>query len=93
MIPTVKCSRCAKDMEFEVRVPSLSVPGQVHDFFSCECGRVTSQAHNEGAPSQAPNENKKIVDDHFVAWATKKKNFPNGRWAQKIRAHAGAQAL
>jgi hypothetical protein len=57
-------------MEFEVRIPSLSVPGQIHYFFSCECGRVTSQAQIEAGTSRPPD-NEKGVDQHFVTWATR----------------------
>jgi hypothetical protein len=70
MAPKVRCCCCGKDMEFEVRIPSLSVPGQIHYFFSCECGRVTSQAQTEDGTSRA-NENEKVVDQYFVTWATR----------------------
>ena len=64
-----KCSFCAKDMEFEVRVPSLKALGQVHYFFSCECGRVASQAETE--VEQVGGGAQKIADEVFRSWAVR----------------------
>ena len=85
MTPTVKCSRCGKDMEFEVRVPRVGTPGQFHYFFSCKCGRVTSQAQTENAASQADNENQKIEGANFLAWATRMRH----KVEQKIEPERG----
>lgn len=73
MVPTFKCPSCGRNMEFEVRVPNISVSGQTRDFFSCECGRFTSQV-TENAGPQGDNTTEGIVDRYFVAWATRNSN-------------------
>jgi hypothetical protein len=78
-------------MEFEVRIPSLTVSGQVHYFFSCECGRVTSQARSEPMQNEnlkAHNEIQKIDDAKFRSWATRSYRPPE--WSQKVKVEAGA---
>ena len=93
MTPTVKCSHCGEEMEFEVRVPRVGTLGQSRDFFSCECGRVTSQVRTENVASQALNERPEIEDEKFLSWATRKRaspELPDGSWGQKIRARVEA---
>jgi hypothetical protein len=40
-------------MAIEFRIPRLGAPGQCHDFYSCECGYVTSQEHADSHMLQA----------------------------------------
>jgi hypothetical protein len=57
----------------EFRIPRLGAPGQCHDFYSCECGFVTSRRHAEShALQMAEREIGKIrlrLDKEFLKWA------------------------
>ena len=77
MRPRIKCSFCAKDMEFEVKVPSLKAPGQVHYFFSCDCGRVASQAQLRRTPTSAA-ECKRLPKRRSVRGQSGKIGLPAG---------------
>jgi hypothetical protein len=69
MAPTVTCSRCGHDMQFEVRVPRIGTPGEFHYFFSCVCGRVTSHARKDNEEALPAEQ---FPSESFVSWATRK---------------------
>ena len=60
-------------MALEFRIPRLGAPGLCHDFYSCECGFVTSEAHADSHMLQtAEREVGKIrlrLDKEFLNWA------------------------
>jgi hypothetical protein len=62
-------------------IPRLGSPGQCHDFYSCECGYVTSREHADShALQMAEREVGKIrlrLDKEFLKWA---------RFANKVTA-------
>jgi hypothetical protein len=49
----LRCEACGRVMALEFRIPRLGAPGHCHDFYSCECGYVTSQAHSDSHMLQA----------------------------------------
>ena len=67
------CEECGREMAVEFRIPRLGAPGQCHDFYSCECGFVTSQEHADShALQMAEREVGKIrlrLDKEFLKWA------------------------
>ena len=46
MTLNAKCSRCGRDMMFQFRI-GASTPGHHYVYFSCLCGRVTSETRNQ----------------------------------------------
>ena len=67
-------------MVFEVRVPKVGKPGECHDFYSCDCGNVTSEKHEDAAAREMLRlELGKIqrrLDASFRAWATRNSETP-----------------
>jgi hypothetical protein len=75
MGPALNCERCEKTMQVEMRVASLSTRGVFRSFFSCACGHVD-------ATSCQQDEEEVVIErlpKWFLAWATKKRNWPAGR--------------
>ena len=70
---TLLCEECGRPMTVEFRIPRLGAPGLCHDFYSCECGYVTSEAHADSDMLQlAEREVAKIrlrLDREFLKWA------------------------
>ena len=69
----LRCESCGREMSLEFRIPRLGSPGACHDYYSCECGFVTSQAHADSHMLQAAErEIAKIrlrLDKRFLMWA------------------------
>ena len=67
------CEECGKRMTVEFRIPRLGAPGQCHDFYSCDCGYVTSHEHADSQILQvAEREVAKVrlhLDHDFLRWA------------------------
>ncbi len=70
---TLRCEECGREMALEFRIPRLGTPGMCHDFYSCECGYVTSQAHADSHMLQtAEQEIGKVrlrLNAEFLKWA------------------------
>lgn len=70
---TLQCEECGRKMAVEFRIPRLGAPGQRHEFYSCECGFVTSRQHADcHALQMAEREVGKIrlrLDRDFLKWA------------------------
>jgi hypothetical protein len=47
------CPGCSEQMVLEVRINSMQVRGQSVWFYSCRCGRVTTEIHQESAGAAA----------------------------------------
>ena len=60
-------------MAVEFRIPRLGEPGICHDYYACDCGFVTSEAHADSVALQlAEREVSKIrlrLDKSFLQWA------------------------
>ena len=60
-------------MALEFRIPSLGAPGLCHDFYSCDCGYVTSQDHADSDILQAADRDvgkiRLRLDKEFLKWA------------------------
>jgi hypothetical protein len=60
-------------MTIEFRIPRLGAPGQCHDFYSCDCGYVTSRKQADSHILQmAEREVAKVrlrLNLEFVKWA------------------------
>jgi hypothetical protein len=69
----LRCEECGRAMALEFRIPRLGTPGECHDFYSCECGYVTSQAHADSHTLQtAEQEIGKVrlrLNAEFLKWA------------------------
>jgi hypothetical protein len=67
------CEECGREMAVEFRIPRLGAPGLCHEFYSCDCGFVTSQKHADShALQMAEREVGKIrlrLDKDFLRWA------------------------
>jgi hypothetical protein len=67
------CESCGREMTLEFRVPRLGAPSACHDYYSCVCGFVTSQAHVVSDMLQAAErEISKIrlrLNSAFLKWA------------------------
>jgi hypothetical protein len=57
----------------EFRIPRLGAPGECHDFYSCQCGYVTSQAHADSHTLQAAEQEigkvRLRLNAEFLKWA------------------------
>jgi hypothetical protein len=66
-------------MQVEMRVVSLSTRGVFRSFFSCACGHVD-------ATSSKQDQEEEVVIERFprsfLAWATKRRNWPAGRYGK-----------
>jgi hypothetical protein len=69
----LRCEECGRPMTMEFRIPRLGKPGMCHDYYSCDCGYVTSQAHDASDTLQAAErETAKIrlrLNREFLKWA------------------------
>jgi hypothetical protein len=67
------CESCGRAMAFEFHIPQLGPPGACHEYHSCECGFVTSQAY--GASRMLHADEREIgkirlrLDKEFLKWA------------------------
>ena len=73
MMDVLKCESCGRTMRVEFRIPRLGAPGRCHDFYSCECGYVTSREHADSETLQAAEREvsriKLSLDAVFLKWA------------------------
>ena len=69
----LRCESCGRVMTVEFRIPRLGAPGWCHEFYSCECGYVTSEKHADSQMLQsAESEVAKVrlsLDQVFLKWA------------------------
>ena len=70
---TLRCEECGRGMALEFRIPRLGAPGECHDFYSCQCGYVTSQAHAASHMLQAAEQEigkvRLRLNAEFLKWA------------------------
>ena len=70
------CEECGTRMTVEFRIPRLGVPDRCHEYYSCECGFVTSREHQDSHMLQlAEKEISRMrlsLDDDFLKWARRR---------------------
>jgi hypothetical protein len=76
----LRCEDCGRLMTVEFRIPRLGKPGLCHDYYSCECGYITSRAQEDSEFLQAAEREvakmRLRLNSDFLRWARRTNQVP-----------------